>query len=96
MSAKVHPTYEDTSQAMSRAAQKAIMKPVMAADATPASDQMVSARALQDKLKSEFSGPESSDYTIPSTERDMAQQVMMIAVIAGATWVLGFALYANL
>ena len=96
MSAKVYPTYEDTSQAMSRAAQKAIMKPVVAADATPEPDQLVLAKALQEQLQSEFISSEHAESVMPSTDRSIAQKVMMIAVIAGATWVLGFALYANL
>jgi len=96
MSANVNPTYKDTSEAMSRAAHKAIVKPLKVADVTSKPAKTIPAKALQEQLELEFSGHETADNAVPSTQQNIAQQVMMIAVIVGATWVLGFALYANL
>jgi len=91
MSTNVHPTYEDKSEAMSRAAQRAIVKPVKLADADSKPAKLTPAKALQEQLQFEF-----VDGVTPSGVDNRVQQAVLIAIIAGATWVLGFALYANL
>jgi|GEM_PF-6910189 len=96
MSADVHPTYQDTSEAIVRAAQKAILKPVKVADAGSMTSKAGPAKMLQEKLQAQFSDSDSVTGVLNSKDYNIARQAVLIAMIAGATWVLGFSLYANL
>lgn len=101
MSANVHPTYQDKSEAMMRAAQKAILKPVKADDTGAQPSKTGPAKLLQKQLQAEFSDSEAGDAepgnrALNSADHNLVRQAVLIAIIAGATWVLGFSLYAHL
>lgn len=91
MSVSVHFSYEQKAEEISVAARKAIERPASLADAKTKPVKNNTPKTLQARLQAEYEG--QGKIAAPQSR---SRQAALIAIIAGATWVLGYALYANL